>query len=544
MTSEPKFDFNQELINSNNIQNEQKMEKSFEVSSENPTYSPESAYVNIINFIKSENIKALEQIISSLSNKYEVLNKTDPNMHQHCLYQAVQIPNSKACYEITRLLINNGANTKACDIHGQSPLFYIAKEGKVSILHLFLGHSIDLNETDHFKQTPLFYAARDGHVDCVREMIKNGSNVNHQDKILQTPIFYAAREGRNDICRILVENGANVNAIDIRNQTALFFATKADKKSTVDELISLGALNKNDGRLVKADLNKIKKKSVKMSNDASESKLNTKLIKKKSQKEDNNRITYKLVYLDHDMNKVDMNESDFIEFKKKYPNITHLLLHPEILDSNERVVEELEKDSWQTVAIKILNMLWKATGANLFHSPVDHVKLNIPDYPEIIKHPMDFGTIKKKLSSNFYNLSEDFVKDMEQVFLNCRIYNGVEGYVGNIGIKIHDEFKTLMGNYKFEERYLGHQQNYEEFLKKEFSTIHTAEKKTPEKHIINNNHNKDIDQSNNFFNNSEHRKVNGNFDEDQDEEYENNHLENEEEENLDKDESVNQFDDE
>ena len=41
-----------------------------------------------------------------------------------------------------------------------------------------------------------------------------------------------------------------------------------------------------------------------------------------------------------------------------------------------------------------MNAVWKIKNANIFHYPVDPVKLNILDYFTIIKHPMDFGTIK------------------------------------------------------------------------------------------------------------------------------------------------------
>lgn len=39
-------------------------------------------------------------------------------------------------------------------------------------------------------------------------------------------------------------------------------------------------------------------------------------------------------------------------------------------------------------------ILWKSKGAYFFHSPVDPKKFNIPDYFDIVKKPMDFGTIK------------------------------------------------------------------------------------------------------------------------------------------------------
>jgi hypothetical protein len=38
-------------------------------------------------------------------------------------------------------------------------------------------------------------------------------------------------------------------------------------------------------------------------------------------------------------------------------------------------------------------MLMSQPNANIFDKPVDPVALNIPDYPTIIKNPMDLGTI-------------------------------------------------------------------------------------------------------------------------------------------------------
>ncbi len=46
--------------------------------------------------------------------------------------------------------------------------------------------------------------------------------------------------------------------------------------------------------------------------------------------------------------------------------------------------------------------MWKHNQAWPFLTPVDTVKLNIPDYFMIIKRPMDLGTIKKRLDNNYY----------------------------------------------------------------------------------------------------------------------------------------------
>ncbi|XP_010927644.1 transcription factor GTE9 [Elaeis guineensis] len=59
----------------------------------------------------------------------------------------------------------------------------------------------------------------------------------------------------------------------------------------------------------------------------------------------------------------------------------------------------------------------------VFNTPVDVVKLNIPDYFQVIKHPMDLGTIKSKMASGVYSSLWDFVSDVRLTFMNAMTYN-------------------------------------------------------------------------------------------------------------------------
>lgn len=59
----------------------------------------------------------------------------------------------------------------------------------------------------------------------------------------------------------------------------------------------------------------------------------------------------------------------------------------------------------------------------VFKSPVDVVKLNIPDYFTIIKSPMDLGTVKKNLSSGTYPTPLEFFDDVKLTFSNAMTYN-------------------------------------------------------------------------------------------------------------------------
>jgi E1A/CREB-binding protein len=59
----------------------------------------------------------------------------------------------------------------------------------------------------------------------------------------------------------------------------------------------------------------------------------------------------------------------------------------------------------------------------VFNSPVDPVELGLPDYFEVVKRPMDLGTIRKKLDNGVYTKLEDFKYHVNLVFDNAMMYN-------------------------------------------------------------------------------------------------------------------------
>lgn len=208
----------------------------------------------LIDLIESENLSGLIEILNSVPNPEQYINILDPTLKQSAFYRAVNIRNEKLCLDVARVFFANGGKINVKDIHGQSPVFYICKEGKIELLKMCLEQGIDINETDNFRQTPLFYAARDGKTDMARFMIMNRANPNHKDKVDQTALFYAARDNRLDVCKILIELGADVNIPDHKKQTALFFAKKSGHKEIEDFLIMNGAINTKDGILRQSDL--------------------------------------------------------------------------------------------------------------------------------------------------------------------------------------------------------------------------------------------------------------------------------------------------
>lgn len=79
----------------------------------------------------------------------------------------------------------------------------------------------------------------------------------------------------------------------------------------------------------------------------------------------------------------------------------------------------------------------------VFNTPVDVVKLNLPDYFTIIKHPMDLGTIKTKMAKGEYSSPSEFASDVRLTFSNAMTYNppGNDVYVMADTLKKHFEVR-------------------------------------------------------------------------------------------------------
>ncbi|KAL0441942.1 UNVERIFIED_CONTAM: Transcription factor GTE10 [Sesamum radiatum] len=71
----------------------------------------------------------------------------------------------------------------------------------------------------------------------------------------------------------------------------------------------------------------------------------------------------------------------------------------------------------------LLTRLMTHQHAWIFSEPVDIVKHKIPDYFNVIKHPMDLGTVKKKLLSGQYSSPMGFAADVRLTFKNALTYN-------------------------------------------------------------------------------------------------------------------------
>ncbi|XP_073717080.1 bromodomain-containing protein 3b isoform X5 [Misgurnus anguillicaudatus] len=76
-----------------------------------------------------------------------------------------------------------------------------------------------------------------------------------------------------------------------------------------------------------------------------------------------------------------------------------------------------------------------------FYKPVDAEALELHDYHEIIKQPMDLSTVKKKMDGREYPDAQGFAADVRLMFSNCYKYNPPDHEVVAMARKLQDVFE-------------------------------------------------------------------------------------------------------
>ena len=77
----------------------------------------------------------------------------------------------------------------------------------------------------------------------------------------------------------------------------------------------------------------------------------------------------------------------------------------------------------------------------VFREPVDPVELGIPDYFDIVEHPMDLALVEKKLENGVYKDFDSFERETKLVFQNAILFNGASSDVGEMANSLLELFE-------------------------------------------------------------------------------------------------------
>jgi hypothetical protein len=92
----------------------------------------------------------------------------------------------------------------------------------------------------------------------------------------------------------------------------------------------------------------------------------------------------------------------------------------------------------------IQKLMMNPKNQNFFNKPVDAIALGIPEYSDIIKQPMDLGTIRSRLQRGLYESAAAVIADVNLVFSNAFLFNPSESVVHQSASILKAEFESEM----------------------------------------------------------------------------------------------------
>lgn len=395
----------------------------------------------ILKLIEEGNLQKVESYVNDY--KINMNYVIDKDNQQNAFFYCSLIKEDDDAVKICKYLKNLGVNPLFKDKHQQTCLYYTAREGKyLTCKYLIEDCGLPINEKDIYGQNPIYYSAREGKIDICKLFVEKGADINLEDKFGQTCIFYAIRGGHYDIVDFLINNGANINKIDKKKETPVSFALKYSQEKIVDLLVDNGAIKPekklNQKNKINHNYQDYRKKENIQENEIEKNKKIIEQIQIPKK--------YVLVKISENGEKIPLSDQEYDEFMKNNPEINGLISNKNLL---KKLTNEIDDDclkmceSWEKLAKQLMSILWKVKDAEIFHKPVDPIKLNVPNYYDIIKNPMDFSTVKKKLNNFSYTNVREYRDDMDLIFNNCFRYNGPNSYVGEICSKVKNEYEKL-----------------------------------------------------------------------------------------------------
>ncbi|EME49477.1 hypothetical protein DOTSEDRAFT_68295 [Dothistroma septosporum NZE10] len=123
---------------------------------------------------------------------------------------------------------------------------------------------------------------------------------------------------------------------------------------------------------------------------------------------------------------------------------SELVKAAEVAPHKHQYSKEPMTQSQMKFLLEKMKNLKKTKNSVAFLHPVDHVALNIPTYPDIIKEPMDLNTMESKLKSNQYNNVQQFADDFDLIISNTRKFNGDTHLITQAGFSMEAYFRKMM----------------------------------------------------------------------------------------------------
>lgn len=102
----------------------------------------------------------------------------------------------------------------------------------------------------------------------------------------------------------------------------------------------------------------------------------------------------------------------------------------------------MELNPLEATMSKLLEAIEAKDTSEIFGEPVDVNE--VPDYMDVVTHPMDLSKIKLKLVSGLYYTLDDMEADFDLMIRNCLAYNNRDTIFYRAGVRMRDQCAPLI----------------------------------------------------------------------------------------------------
>ncbi|CAL4248424.1 unnamed protein product [Meganyctiphanes norvegica] len=138
--------------------------------------------------------------------------------------------------DITRILLEAGADIEKENDHSQTAMQEAAWRGNTETITVLINHKADVNSLDQYGATPLIRTAQKGHLAATMELINAGANVTIAENNGDTALHNAIYSNSTQIARLLLQKGANANKRNNKGQTPADLARDKGYRQLADTI--------------------------------------------------------------------------------------------------------------------------------------------------------------------------------------------------------------------------------------------------------------------------------------------------------------------
>jgi hypothetical protein len=134
---------------------------------------------------------------------------------------------------VASLLVAKGADVRAVNSEGMTPLHYATMRRNTSMMMFLLEKGADVNAKDGKGESPLHKAVLDGFREEARLLIAHGADVRAKNKEGRTVLHEAGYNGDNELFALLVAKGADGDVADGEGRTANSYLREAAARKMI-----------------------------------------------------------------------------------------------------------------------------------------------------------------------------------------------------------------------------------------------------------------------------------------------------------------------